>query len=313
MSSHSDPPSNISIKVTFIDPILLEKISPLYQAHLEETEDDSALDLHEDQMVMIAQEEDKLLGFASLSHNTLHPNWVSPFVLVHPLYRRQGIGKALHEALWQTEQYKLETGFKADCSQENEESIGFLTALGYHKRLDSHSLYFEINEEDLQADLKIPPIGTDLKCASFQELQSSRNKLLNFLVARYRDEHDWSPPIAASHPIWKEVIFDDLNPTLSFALISQDQIIAAVTAESSEDMIHLFWAYASPEYAHDERVSMLRYLIARQLKAGLDQELYAGDIEIDSSDKVLSSLLDWFPQPEAFIWGIYQKSKNNQN
>jgi len=303
--------SDIEIKMTFVDSSILEQVNALYQNYLNETDDGFELSILEDQMLLIAQQEGKTLGFASLSRNSLHPEWITPFVLVAPESQGQGIGKALHEALWQSEGFKTESGFKFGCSTDNLGTQEFLMALDYEKTLECYCICFEINPEHFNKYLNFPESiqNKALKIVSFKELNHPLKQVIGFLVSGYRAEHFWSEPISANHPVWKEVLYDSLNQELSFVIIQDAQILAAVTAESNDEMLNIMHAFTSPDYTQAERVELLQLLCAHQLQAASEQGLLEGDIEIDSTDKTLMSLFDWYPLIEEDIWQIFQKRK----
>lgn len=302
--------STISIKMTLMTGPALAAAEALLAAYYEEAEAAETIGSLAEQTVLAAHDGPELLGFATVSHNAIHPQWTRPFVLVAAEHRRHGIGTALHEALWERLRYSEEAGLQFGCSQTDSDTQAFLQALGYPLRLESHTLCFEITPEHFQPALASASALTEagLTLASFRTLAPIRHKLLSFLVGRYRAEHVWSPPIDASNPLWKEVVFDDLNPDLSFALMQGDHIVAAVTAESSGGVLGIMWAYTD-EGNLAARTAWLRYVIAHQLDAAYQQGLREGDIEIDSTDEVLSALREEFPVLESDVWQIYQKPK----
>lgn len=310
-----------TLKMTFLEDELLQAAQALLQDFQQEDAGDAAeaveqiSQLRDGQIVLVAQQAQtaELLGFASLSHNSLHPQWVRPFVLVRPDARRQGIGTALHAALWESERYKLEAGFQAGCSDDNSAVQGFLSALGYSQRLHSDTLYFDLTPAaDSQPALPALPAalqGQGLTVASFDSLKDQRPKLLGFLVERYTAEHAWSPPIAASHPHWKALVFDELDPQLSLAVLREGKLLAAATAEANEDLLDLIWAYASPDEAFETRVALLQLLLQHQCQLAHAQGLTEGRVEIDSSDQVLTQLGAGLELLESSRWQIYQKAK----
>lgn len=304
--------STISIKMTLMTGPALAAAEALLAAYYEEAGDTAeAVGSLEEQTVLAAHDQDELLGFATVSHNAIHPEWIRPFILVAPDHRLHGIGTALHEALWERLRYSEEAGLQFGCSQEDSSTQAFLQAMGYQLRLESHTVCFEITPDHFQTALEAPAAFTEagFTLSSFRTLAPIRHKLLSFLVGRYRAEHFWSPPIDASNPLWKEVMFDGLNPDLSFALMHGDHIVAATTAETGEDVLGLMWAYAHPEDTLETLSAMVRYLIAHQLKAAHQQGINEGDFEIDSTDTVLSTLHEWLPILETGVWQIYQKHK----
>jgi GNAT superfamily N-acetyltransferase len=304
--------STISIKMTLMSGTVLAAAEALLAAYYEEAGDTAeTVGSLEEQTVLAAHDQDELLGFATVSYNAIHPQWIRPFVLVAPDHRRHGIGTALHEALWERLRYSEEAGLQFGCSQADSATQAFLQTLGYTLRLESHTLCFEITPEHFQPAMASATAVAEagLTLASFHTLAPIRHKLLSFLVGRYRAEHFWSPPIDASNPLWKEVVFDDLNPDLSFALMQGDQIVAAATAESSGGVLGIMWAYAHAEDSLETRATMLRSLIAHQLDTAYQQGLREGDIEIDSTDTALSALRDEFSVLESDVWQIYQKQK----
>jgi GNAT superfamily N-acetyltransferase len=269
--------------------------------------------------MVIAEYDKKLVGAAASYHNSLHPYWVTMLVAVAEPYRRQGLGRTLHDAALQARPLeKHHLGIKGDYCQGNQSAEAFLFAMGYQLTLDCHCVELNIKDFDCTEHLAMPSqmASHNLSITSLEELflvPGKKQDVFDFLVSRYTEEHFWSPPQPSNYPGWQKIVFDRILPVLpelSFALLEGDRVVGAVTAGiANNDTLDIIWGYISRQYAKDEAVALLKCLYAHQFKAARDRSLYKVDVEIDTTDKVASTLLDWLPICNDKVWHILQKPR----
>jgi GNAT superfamily N-acetyltransferase len=270
--------------------------------------------------VVVAEHDKKLVGAAAIRHNSLHPYWVEIIVAVAESYRRQGLGRKLYDAALQARPLeKHHVGINGCYYQENYSAEAFLFAMGYQLTLDCHCLELNIKHFDFIRHLAIPPqmVSHNLSITSFEELffaTAKQQEVFDFLVSRYTKEHFWSPPHAKDHPEWQDIVFDRILPELSFALLEGDRVVGAVTAGMiNNDTLNIIWGYISRQYATSEAVALLQCLYAHQFKAACDRSLDKGEMEIDTTDEVSSTLLNWLPIYDDKVWRILQKPRTPPN
>lgn len=270
--------------------------------------------------LVIAEHDKKLVGAAAIRHNSLHPHWVEIIVAVAESYRRQGLGRKLYDAALQARPLeKRHIGINGCYYQENHSAEAFLFAMGYQLTLDCHCLELNIKHFDFSGHLAIPSqmVSHNLSIASFEELflaPAKQQEVFDFLVSRYTEEHFWSPPHPKDHPEWQGIVFDRILPELSFALLEGDRVVGAVTAGMiNNDTLNMIWGYISREYATDEAVALLKCLYAHQFKAARDRSVYKGEMEIDTTDGISSTLLNWLPIYDDKVWRILQKPRTPPN
>jgi len=271
--------------------------------------------------VVIAEYNSDLIGAAVVYHNSLHPYEVVIFIVVEEAHRRQGIGRKLHDAILQAYPFeKHHLGIQGDCLQENSQESksaeAFLSAMGYQLVLDCHCVELNIENFDLTRYLAIPPKFESLRIASLEALfaaPTKRQEVFDFLVLRYTEEHFWSPPQPKDYPAWKDIVFRRILPELSFALLKDDRIVGVSTAgTSNNDTLDMHWAYISRQYSKEESVALLKYLLAHQFQVARDRSLYKAELEIDTTDKIISALLDWLPICNDKVWHILQKPRSDR-
>jgi GNAT superfamily N-acetyltransferase len=270
--------------------------------------------------IIMAEQKGQLIGTAAVYHNSLHPYWVEIIVAVAESFRRQGLGKNLHEAALQARPLKdHHLGIKGCYYKENESAEAFLLAMGYQLTLDCHCIELNIENFDFAHYLAIPSkiSSNNLSIVSFTELfliPAKQQEVFDFLVSRYIEEHFWLPSHPKDHSEWQEVVFDGVLPELSFALLAGNQVMGAVTAGITDnETLNMIWGYISRQYSKDEAVSLLKCLYAYQVKAARDRGLYKADMEIDTTDGVSSSLLNWLPICDDKVWRILQKPRTPSN
>lgn len=271
--------------------------------------------------VVIAEYNSDLIGAAVVYHNSLHPYEVVIFIVVAEAYRRQGIGRKLHGAVLQAYPFeKHHLGIQGDYLQENSQESksaeAFLSAMGYQLVLDCHCVEVNIENFDFTPYLAIPPKFESLRIASLEVLfaaPTKRQEVFDFLVLRYTEEHFWSPPQPKDYPGWKNIVFRGVLPELSLALLEGEHVVGVVTAGiSNDDTLDMHWGYISRQYSTDAAVALLKCLFTHQFKAAHDHALYKADMEIDTTDKVISALLNWLPICNEKVWHMLQKSRSDR-
>ena len=270
--------------------------------------------------VVIAEHDKNLIGAAAIYHNNLHPYWVQVVVAVAEHYRRQGLGRKLHDAALQArplEEHHL--GIEGDYCQGDQGAEAFLFAMGYELTLDCHCVELNIKEFDFTKYLDMPSqmASNNLSVASLKELflvPGKQQDVSDFLVSSYTQEHFWSPPQPSDYHGWHKVVFDRILSELSFALLENDRVVGAVTAGITDnDTLDIIWGYISRQYATDEAVALLECLYAHQFTAARDRNLYKAELEIDTTDRVSSALLNWFPICDDEVWRILQRPQASSN
>ncbi len=271
-------------------------------------------------VVLMAKWQEQLIGVAVVHNNTFHPHWIDIMVSVHQNFRRQGLGKRLHEALLQSSPFQPHhSGTDGSYYKGNDEAESFLFSMGYQHILDCHCLELNIENSDFSRWLTLPlkPELHHLKivsCADLFTMPAMQQKVFDFLVSRYGEEHFWSPPQPSDHPDWQEIVFDGVLPELSFALVADDVVVGAATARATgDDTLDMIWGYVDRQYSIDTARSLLQSLYAHQFKAARDRGLTKAGIEVDTTDLVLSSLLDWFPTCDDQVWRVLQKPRTQFN
>ncbi|MEM9807441.1 MAG: GNAT family N-acetyltransferase [Cyanobacteria bacterium P01_D01_bin.56] len=271
--------------------------------------------------IVIAEHQGKLIGAARVYHNSLHPYWVEIVVAVAEEFRRQGLGRKLHEAALQArplQQHHL--GVEGSYDFGNEAAEAFLKALGYQLSLDCHCFELSLEGVDFRSYLAPPSQVTSdgFNIKSLRDLflnPTKRQEVFDFLVSRYTEEHFWSPPHPKNHPEWKKVVSDKgILPELSFALLANGQVVGATTAGiTGDDTLDMIWAYVSRQYPTDEAILLLKCLLAHQFEAALDRGLSKAEGEIDTTDRVSCSLLNWLPIGNDKVWRILQAPRTPSN
>jgi GNAT superfamily N-acetyltransferase len=269
-------------------------------------------------VVLVAEWQKNLVGVAVVHDNVFHPCWFNIMVGVHPNFRRQGLGTKLHQALLHASPFQPHHhGTNGAYYKGNDNAKSFLFALDYQHTLDCHCVELDIQNFDCSHHLTLPlqPKLTPLKIVSFIDLfidPSMQWQVSNFLVSRYIEEHFWSPPQPSEHPVWKDVPLKDTLAELSFALLANDVVVGAVTAGIREnDTLDMKWGYISQQYSIETAGLLLKSLYAYQFKAARARGLNKADSEVDTTDLVYSSLLNWLPICNEKVWRILQRPRKD--
>jgi GNAT superfamily N-acetyltransferase len=257
---------------------------------------------------LIAEVNQTIVGVAAKYYNSTHPLYPALMVVVHPDYRRQGIGRALHYQTLKSKplEYTI-LGWQTAWYQHETDVIGFIQAMGYQHCLDCN-----IIEVDLTQFSHHPELTREfrhLRIVPFIDLfttPKSKQQLFDFLVGRYIENHQWSPPVYKEHPNWANIL-DEINPEISFALMDDKHIVAASsTLRENKASLDVGWSYATPEHGQKNAQAFLRHLLAHQFRAAIKAGFTQANMEVDSTDKDKLGLLEWLPLQTHEVWKIFQ-------
>jgi GNAT superfamily N-acetyltransferase len=264
---------------------------------------------------VIAEQGSSLVGVGVTYLNNLHPHQAVVMVAVDKDFRRQGVGRQLHDAAIKARDLPSNViGTQMYCYKGEDEAEAFISALGYKLRINCHILELDLTKHKLSSRLarKYGP----LEIVPFTKLLESsemKQHLFDFLVTRYSEEHIWSPPQPKDHPDWQETFFDGLVPALSFALLDGQTIVAASSVvEDDPTLLNLGWQYVDRNYSDEVAMLLLNHLLAYQFATALESGFSKAELEMDISvvadgTSDYSVLLKWLPIERDQIWQIFQR------
>jgi GNAT superfamily N-acetyltransferase len=260
--------------------------------------------------IVVAEDKQNIIGVATTYLNTGHPHWLKIMVAVDKNFRRQGIGKRLHEAALKARTLGPSLqGLQGHCYKGEDEAEHFIKALGYHLRLTCHILELDLTKR--KSSPRLARKFGHLKVVSFTELLGSasmKQQLYDFLLTRYSEEHFWSPPMSKENARWAEIVFDDLRPELSFALLDGGRIVAASNVlNENPNVLDMCWFYSTLEYGQEAAGLLLRFLLACQFAEAWKAGLTKAALELDSTDRDKQGMLEWLPVQKVQPWQIFQK------
>jgi GNAT superfamily N-acetyltransferase len=263
----------------------------------------------------VAEKVSSLIGVGATYFNDFHPHWLKVMVAVDKNFRRQGIGKQLHDEAVKARVFPDNViGTQMYCYKGEDEAEAFIRALGYSLRINCHILELDLTKRKLSP--RLTRKYGQLEIVPFTKLLESsdmKQQIFDFLVTRYSEEHAWSPPQPKDHPDWEETVFDGLVPELSFALLDEKEIVAASSVvDDNPKILDMCWQYVSRAYSDDVAVLFLKHLLAHQFAKALESGLTKAELEMDVSvvadgTNNYSALLEWLPIQEDKIWQIFQK------
>jgi GNAT superfamily N-acetyltransferase len=257
---------------------------------------------------LVAEINQTIIGVAAKYYNTTHPLWPTMMVVVDAKHRRQGIGRKLHDETLKVKPPEHEIhGWQGACYQEDNKEITFMQALGYKHCLDCNIL--ELDLLGFNHHVALPKHFEHLTIVTFTELLKSemKQKIFDFLVGRYIENHFWSTPVPKEHPEWADTL-EEVRPELSFALLDGDTVVAASSVVGeSKNILDMCWAYSTLEHGQENAQIFLKYLLAQQFTEAKKVGLTQANLELDSTDQGKQDLLEWFPVQKQQVWQIFQK------
>jgi GNAT superfamily N-acetyltransferase len=264
---------------------------------------------------LVAEVNQTIVGVAAKYHHSVHPQWPVLMVVVHPEYRRQGIGKKLHEETLKIKppDYDIH-GWQTACYEEEAEVKAFIKALHYQLRLTCHLIGLDLTKQ--KPSPRLARRYGHFEIVPFTKLLEStamKQQLYDFLLTRYTEEHFWSPPMPKEHPDWQEIVFDNLRPELSFALMDGERIVAASnTLNETPDVLDICWFYSTLEYGQEAAVFFQKHLLACMFAEAKKVGLTNAALELDSTDRDKQGLLEWLPVTKNQYWQIFQLPQQNE-
>jgi GNAT superfamily N-acetyltransferase len=263
-----------------------------------------------DSSVVIAESEQGIVGVATTYLSKVHPHWLKVMVTVAENFRGQGIGKQLHEAAVKARTLEPTLhGFQGHCYKGEDAAENFMKALGYSYHLTCHVLELDLTQQ--KPGPRLARKYGHFESVPFTKLlesESMKQHLYNFLLTRYTEEHFWSPPMPKDHPAWQEIIFDDLRPELSFALLDGERIVAASNVlNETPDVLDICWFYSTLEYGQEAALFFQKHLLACMFAEANKVGLMKAALELDSTDRDKQGLLEWLPVSKNKQWQIFQK------
>jgi GNAT superfamily N-acetyltransferase len=253
---------------------------------------------------VVAIIDNTIVGGAGLKYGDLHNCVPEAFVAVLPEFRRKGIGVALHKALVEMNPLKqTEIGIDGCCYDNQSVSQSFMKKLGYVKYLDCHSVIIDL--------CKVNNVPLTYHVENYSNYLAKKNSLdlvQIFLISRYIEEHQWSPPRDITNEIWDEIVNEERSKSLSVLITENNQILGVSEARENflkEGQLAIGWSYAKRGL---NELEILKNLLSSQFKLAQSAGFFEAYMEIDSTETTSEEMLNWLPIKEAEIFQRYRFS-----
>ncbi|EYB67116.1 hypothetical protein DEIPH_ctg051orf0024 [Deinococcus phoenicis] len=251
---------------------------------------------------VIALEEGRLVGYASLRRGTLHPTHLYVGVHVHPDARRRGVGAALWEAVTAGVSGSLKTA----TSAHHPEALRFLERRGlrvsvrtHQPTLDPAVLTGAEVEEWVGA---VRARGYDLLPMAALTGPNVRRDLARLHLEVYAHTHRHDPPAAAALA-GVDFLGDDLNPAWLWMARRAGQLAGVASIRTTADPAggELGWFGVTAEHAA-EGAALTRALTGLALRAAGADSVREVAAELDSADPNALDLLHALPWHPGRVW-----------
>jgi GNAT superfamily N-acetyltransferase len=253
---------------------------------------------------VVAIIDNAIVGGAGLKYGDLHNCVPEAYIAVLPEFRRKGIGVALHNALIEMNPLKqTEIGIDGCCYDNQSVAQSFMKKLGYVKYLDCHCVIVDLCKVN-----NVPPAYHVENYSNFLARKNSLDSVQKFLISRYIEEHQWSPPRDITHEIWDEIVNEERSKTLSVLITENDQILGVSEARENflkEGQLAIGWSYAKRSL---NELEILKNLLSSQFKLAQSAGFFEAYMEIDSTETTSEEMLNWLPIKETEIFQRYRFS-----
>lgn len=245
----------------------------------------------------VAKTGEDIVGAGKLYRSSLHGNVPIMVIGVEPSYRRQGVGRAIHQAIMDSKP-SIPLGIDGCCYETDSGCISFLESLGYESYLDCLIPAVDISSLPKAGKSEQLEIMTFSK--AFQDGVSQR-EVLRFLVSRYVASHGWSPPsISETDASWEEIALGDIDPEVSMLALSKGTIVGASTGWLEDQALEVQWTYGSGTTA--EQIPIIHALLTSQFQAAHSRNAKRASMECDSTEQALLIVVKGFKIISSESW-----------
>jgi ribosomal protein S18 acetylase RimI-like enzyme len=260
---------------------------------------------------MVAEYQQQIVGVASAWKNSFHPNAYYFGIHVHPLYQRQGIGRALFREIEALNVHKLP--MQTSLWEQSFRGIHLLRQEGFEevRRTWMPTLSVANIDWDEYRQLEEELAGQGYRIIALGEAVEQRygpRDIASLCAEIYQATHAVNPPAELSVEEWERIVFTDLLADGSFVAIQGDRLVAVALLHRHHERSDLVfgWRGIATQHGADHRKLILSMTL-RQLEyakhAGYDKIR----AEIDSTDPWSMEMMGGFPFSAAPTWVTYRK------
>jgi hypothetical protein len=251
----------------------------------------------------------KLVAGLVLFQNPIHPFYLKCSVAVLPEFRHLGLGTNLHTAMMSEFSIPEQVyGLEMACYEQNLAGCRFIESLNYQHHFNCVEFELDLSESILQNSSQKSPFN-GLQIHSFEDRVVSKDNLLNFLVQKYIDSHLWSPVSDISIEEWDQIVFSDLEASLSYYILIENEVAACSTGCLVDSCLELGWIYVNnPEFQSHLFNELLRNQLHKAKLAGA----LSACLEVDSYQEDLLRIVSTFSFKSKSSWRRYKMELPSQ-
>jgi GNAT superfamily N-acetyltransferase len=257
----------------------------------------------------VALHTNEVIGVITTWKTSFHPNCTYMSMIVHPLFRNNGMESKLLEYAessqgvdfpLQTSIYETNYFFK-----EFYEKSGFKeirrTYLSLLKLTEIQELNMKFIQKYSNTQLSIETLG------GISKDEKLKNKLISLVKETYEETHRDNPPRISDLHSWEKLIFnkDTLLDSSYIALSDNNEILAFALLHEGEDDNILEFGWRGTKVETDLNLTIL--LTAVQIRAAKSKGYKYLEGEIDTTDPYSIELFKTFPFSPSPSLITYQK------
>lgn len=257
---------------------------------------------------LVAERNNRIVGFGSLWTNRIHPYSLYIGIIVHPQYQGQGIGTSLYTQLMTLRDiyasFPLQTATWRHCTQ----AIQFLKQLGFHE--DKHTYMPRLQLGDISISeyqqFEEQCIAAGYRIVSLAELGTTADrdqKVVALATEIYRATHLSNPPALLSQAEWEDVVLTDIIEAGCFVVLQDDEYagISFLHLHDEPDTLAFGWRGVAARYRTDERC-IIQALVYHELNFAQQHGYTKLEAEIDTTDPWAMLLLELLPVTVEHTW-----------
>jgi GNAT superfamily N-acetyltransferase len=253
----------------------------------------------------VARLKGRAVGLGVAWNNKMHPSATRCAVAVHPIYRQQGIGGKLFDAI---RKYTSQMPLTTSVWETQFQGMRFALKHGFREFRRTYTVSLSISDLNLSPYRELvddtEQNGYRIVPMSLITDSEQRRCIASLCKSMYAETHQDNPPIELTEAEWMEMTFaDDLIQQGSFAVIHDNEIKAVSLLHEGSDRGTMEFGWRGISESHPLREQdLVRMMAFTQIEFAVSHGAEVMLLECDSTDRLSQYVLELLPFAPSPTW-----------